>query len=189
MNIGAVQTGSQGFYENVNTGDNTVTASFSIEGGTTKKNNPYAGNPLGIILIGSTVYCATYAEDSTAQNPKVRVGDYEICINDVNPSHATGLEIFAYMSYLEDTNQITKEGMSSYSKLNAYAGFAQDCGFCSGIYDEDSICNKKQDWTSILNSIKKVFLNNSQTYQQALTCDKILNALTKAVTKNRIKEQ
>lgn len=43
------------------------------------------------------------------QNPIVKVGDYEISVNDVDPENATEIEMFALMSHLDKTGQSRNE--------------------------------------------------------------------------------
>lgn len=45
----------------------------------------------------------------------------EYHINDIDPSHATQIEMFAYLSYMDHKGLSGNHGMSSYSKMKAYA--------------------------------------------------------------------
>ncbi len=78
-------------------------------------------------------------------NPIVKVGDYEISVNDVDPENATEFEMFALMSHLDKTGQSRNEGMSSFSKMRTYSQQAERNGFCSDIADASEAWNSKRD--------------------------------------------
>ena len=78
---------------------------------TTSSNN---GKTIGVTTAGNTGLLAKYADSSTPAAPIIKVGDYEVRVNDVDPNNATELEMFALMSYMEDVGMIEKHGMASY---------------------------------------------------------------------------
>lgn len=155
-------------------------SSFGIGSATKETDSSSDGKRIGIILVGQTVYMATYADSSTPANPIVKVGDYEISVNDVNPENATEIEMFALLSYMDDTNQTNNKGICSFGKMRAFSDLAEQNGICSGIKDEDAIYNKKQNWVDIIKSVKQIFLGNVETYSQAIDCDNLLYAMSKA---------
>ena len=128
------------------------------------------GKNIGVMAIGNQAYLAQYSENSTLANPIVKVGDYEISVNDVDPENATEFEMFALMSHLDKTGQSRNEGMSSFSKMRTYSQQAERNGFCSGIADASEAWNGKRDWTKIIENAKK-------TYSQSLVPE--IYALTK----------
>ena len=128
------------------------------------------GKNIGVMAIGNQAYLAQYSENSTLANPIVKVGDYEISVNDVDPENATEFEMFALMSHLDKTGQSRNEGMSSFSKMRTYSQQAERNGFCSGIADAREAWNSKRDWTKIIENAKK-------TYSQSLVPE--IYALTK----------
>ena len=128
------------------------------------------GKNIGVMAIGNQAYLAQYSENSTLANPIVKVGDYEIRVNDVDPENATEFEMFALMSHLDKTGQSRNEGMSSFSKMRTYSQQAERNGFCSGIADASEAWNSKRDWTKIIENAKK-------TYSQSLVPE--IYALTK----------
>ena len=128
------------------------------------------GKNIGVMAIGNQAYLAQYSENSTLANPIVKVGDYEISVNDVDPENATEFEMFALMSHLDKTGQSRNEGMSSFSKMRTYSQRAERNGFCSGIADASEAWNSKRDWTKIIENAKK-------TYSQSLVPE--IYALTK----------
>ena len=128
------------------------------------------GKNIGVMAIGNQAYLAQYSENSTLANPIVKVGDYEISVNDVDPENATEFEMFALMSHLDKTGQSRNEGMSSFSKMRTYSQQAERNGFCSGIADASEAWNRKRDWTKIIENAKK-------TYSQSLVPE--IYALTK----------
>lgn len=128
------------------------------------------GKNIGVMAIGNQAYLAQYSENSTLATPIVKVGDYEISVNDVDPENATEFEMFALMSHLDKTGQSRNEGMSSFSKMRTYSQQAERNGFCSGIADASEAWNSKRDWTKIIENAKK-------TYSQSLVPE--IYALTK----------
>lgn len=150
---------------------------LSTDSATKEDSSSDNGKRIGLITVGDIVYIASYANNSTPENPIVKIGDYEVSINDVNPEDATGLEMCALLSYLDDTNQTNNKGMSSFGKLRAYADLAERNGICEGINDAASIGSKKQNWTDIISSVKQIFLKNKETYKQAINCDNLLLAM------------
>ncbi len=153
--------------------------SFEVGNATQKTDSSDEGKRIGIITVGQDVYIASYADSSTPAKPVVKVGDYEISVNEVNPENATEMEMFALLSYLDDTNQINNKGICSFGKMRAFADFGELSGICTGIKDADAICNKKQNWVEIIKAMKEIFLGNSQTYSQAVDCDNLLYAMLK----------
>ena len=52
------------------------------------------GENIGVMTIGNRGYIAKYADSSTEENPIIKVGDYEVRVNDVDPKNATEIEMF-----------------------------------------------------------------------------------------------
>lgn len=141
------------------------------------------GKTIGVTTAGNTGLLAKYADSSTPVEPIIKVGDYEVRVNDVDPNNATELEMFALMSYLEDVGMIEKHGMASYSKMKAYASQSEYDGVCSGIYDEQAFWDKKQDWFAIIDNAKQTFSGMTETYSQSVECGKLLSYFEKWNTK------
>lgn len=147
---------------------------------TTSSNN---GKTIGVTTAGNTGLLAKYADSSTPAEPIIKVGDYEVRVNDVDPNNATELEMFALMSYMEDVGMIEKHGMASYSKMRVYASQSEYDGVCSGIYDEQAFWDKKQDWFAIIDNAKQTFSGMTETYSQSVECGKLLSYFDKWNTK------
>lgn len=183
MGVEAVQY-KRGFYSradiieksNRNAGD---TGFLNMGSATRKTTSSDNGKTIGLTTAGSTGYAARYADSSTADNPIVKVGDYEVSIHDVDPSNATELEMFALLSYMEDTGEIPKHGIAAFSKMKAYASQVEYDGVCSGIYDEKAFGSKKQDWLAILSQAKQSYASVPETYAQSLECAKLLAYFSK----------
>ena len=137
------------------------------------------GKRIGITTVGNNAYLATYADSSTEEDPVVKVGKYEVHVNDVDPNNATRMEMFALMSYLDDKGLSNNHGISSFTKMKAYGMQAEYNGFVSGISDDSLAWTEKFDWIAILNNAKETFLNIPETYKQALEADKIIFSLLK----------
>jgi hypothetical protein len=176
MNVNAVNNNETINYTSVQKRNSNMD-SFDIGSATNKTNSSSNGKRIGLITIGDNAYIATYADNSTTENPIVKVGNYEVNVNDVNPENATELEMFALLSYMDDTNQTNNKGICSFGKMRAYADLAEQYGICEGIKDKEAIISKKQAWTDIIASIKQIFLKNKDTYSQAIDCDNLLFAM------------
>ena len=137
------------------------------------------GKRIGITTVGNVGYIAMYADSSTEQEPIVKVGDYEVRVKDVNPNNATKMEMFALMSYMDDKGLTNNQGMKSFNKMTAYASQAEYNGYCSGISDEKAAWTVGRDWISILGNAKETFFSITQTYNQGLECEKIIDNLKK----------
>lgn len=179
MNINGVQNSVVNNMDKV-TENYFAKKSFEVENATKVTDSSGDGKKIGLLTMGQTVYIASYADSSTPAKPIVKVGAYEISVNDVNPENATEMEMFALMSYLDDTNQTNNKGICSFGKMRAFADFGELGGICTGIKDAEAICNKKQNWVEIIKEMKQIFLGNSQTYSQAVDCDNLLYAMSKA---------
>ena len=183
MGIGAVAVN---YYSNQNVqyGVRSVPenpeASFGDEisgSATTLSNSSSNGKRIGITTVGDRGYIAMYADSSTEEDPVVKVGKYEVHVKDVDPKHATRMEMFALLSYMDDQGLTDNHGMSSYSKMKAYASQAEYNGFVSGIEDEDLAWSEMRDWIAILRNAKETFLNIPETYRQAIDIDRIVFSL------------
>lgn len=137
------------------------------------------GKRIGLTAVGNVGYIAMYADSSTEQDPIVKVGDYEVRVKDVNPNHATKMEMFALMSYMDDKGLTNNMGMKSFNKMTAYSSQAEYNGYCSGIYDENAAWTVERDWIGILGNAKETFFSIPQTYEQGLTCQKLIDSLSK----------
>ncbi len=139
------------------------------------------GKNIGVMAIGNQVYLAQYSENSTPAKPIVKVGDYEVSVNDVDPENATEIEMFALMSHLDKTGQSQNEGMSSFSKMRTYSQQAESNGFCSGIADADEAWNSKRNWTEIIENARKTYSQSLIPEIYALTrkCDSLLDVMQK----------
>ncbi len=139
------------------------------------------GKNIGVMAIGNQAYLAQYSEHSTPANPIVKVGDYEVSVNDVDPENATEIEMFALMSHLDKTGQSKNEGMSSFSKMRTYSQEAERNGFCSGIADADEAWNSKRNWSEIIGNARNIYSQSfiPEIYALAGKCDKLLDIMQK----------
>ena len=137
------------------------------------------GENIGVMAIGNQAYLAQYSENSTPSKPIVKVGNYEVSVNDVDPENATEIEMFALMSHLDKTGQSKNEGMSSFSKMRTYSQQAERNGFCSGIADANEAWNSKRNWTEIIENAKQTYSQSFIPEVYALTrkCDNLLDVM------------
>ena len=160
MSIGAVGY-STDFYRagyRKNSSNDSVSKFTTMGSATQETTSSNNGKTIGVTTAGNTGLLAKYADSSTPAEPIIKVGDYEVRVNDVDPNNATELEMFALMSYMEDVGMIEKHGMASYSKMKAYASQSEYDGVCSGIYDEQAFWDKKQALNEKLSAKSKGFL-------------------------------
>lgn len=96
-----------------------------------------------------------YAPDSTAENPvvEVRITDengkqdqvYRVNINDIDPSNATQLEMFALCSHLE------KQGLSGGSRFGeSYRNLLQFASYAGYDADTEAFVTEKKNWMALL---------------------------------------
>ena len=139
------------------------------------------GKNIGVMTIGNQAYLAQYSKNSTPTNPIVKVGNYEVSVNDVDPENATEIEMFALMSHLDKTGQSKNEGMSSFSKMRTYSQQAERNGFCSGIADANEAWNNKRNWTEIIGNARQTYSQSLILEVYALTknCDNLLDVMQK----------
>lgn len=183
MDIGAIGYNTEYYRENASLGrreavdgiSNFLTVGSATQESTSSNN----GKNIGLTAVGDRVFLAKYADTSTLAEPIIKVGDYEVRVNDVDPNNATELEMFAWMSYMEDAGLIEKHGMTSFSKMKAYALQSEYDGVCSGIYDEQAFWDKKQNWPAIIGNAKQTFSGMTETYTQAIECGKLLSQFEK----------
>lgn len=134
----------------------------------------YIEKSIGLTTFDGKGYVAVYYENSPANDPIVKVDGKEYHINDIDPSHATQIEMFAYLSYMDHKGLSGNHGMSSYSKMKAYASQAEYNGAASGIYDGKTAFDVKMNWQKIIENARDTFMSIPQTRNQARECDRII---------------
>ena len=165
-----------GYNSNINRRDTDYEKEF-MGAATSRTSSSDKGENIGIMTIGDRGFIAKYADSSTEQDPIIKVGDYEVRVNDVDPHNATKIEMFALMSYMDDKGLIENTGMKSFNKMMAYGAQAEYNGFCSGLSDPNAAWTKNRDWTAILKSAKETYFGIPQAYHQGLNCQSIIEGL------------
>lgn len=138
--------------------------------------------PTGNISYGMS---AEYAEDSTPDNPVIKVtiqkiGSEEvhnISLNDVNVKNASEIEMFALCCYADDTGRGTGGKFGTWQTLNYYRTNAVDNGEFKFTKSVDLCLSLKQNWMSMIEQMKKLYFE-SGLYKQALDGDSLLKALS-----------
>ena len=110
---------------------------------------------------------ARYAEESTIENPVVEVvsnyGDekttYKVNINEVNPSNASMMEMFALLSYA-DAQGLTPNtsAFDSFQQFKTYTMNAGKNGYCVEVSGLDDFLKLKMDWTNAIESIGQDYM-------------------------------
>ena len=178
----AVQTSFNQTYKYVsfgsksNRGEDSIGREF-MGSATSRTTSSDKGENIGVMTIGNIGYIAKYADSSTEEDPIIKVGDYEVRVNDVDPHNATKVEMFALMSYMDDKGLIENTGMKSFGKMTAYGAQAEYNGFCSDLSDPELAWTKNRDWTAILQNAKETFFGIPQAYNQGLNCENIVAGL------------
>lgn len=192
MQIEAVAYNNDYYCNNVgltnDVGNDSISDFLKAGDATKESKSSDEGKTIGLTLVGNIVYMAKYADSSTSADPVIKVGDYEVHVNNVNPDNATELEMFALMSYMEDSGMIEKHGMASFSKMKAYSMQSECDGICSGIYDEPSFWDKKQNWSDIIQNAKVHFASMPATYSQSAECGRLLSYFEKWNVKSNSQE-
>ena len=152
------------FYENVG---NATTRTIS-------SNN---GKKIGVMTIGNQGYIAKYADSSTDADPVIKIGDYEVHVNKVDPKNATEIEMFALTSYMDDKGLTDNTGMTSFNKMRAYSKQAEYNGFVNGIADSENAWSMSRNWISILENAKDSYFKMPETYKQGVDCDRLISSL------------
>ena len=157
--------------KNSKIGNNTNATSRS-----TSSNN---GKNIGVMTIGSQGYIARYADSSTDADPVIKVGEYEVHVNKVDPKNATEIEMFALTSYMDDKGLTDNTGMKSFNKMRAYSKQAEYNGFVDGIADSDNAWSMSRNWISILENAKDSYFRMPETYKQGLSAERLIGRLMK----------
>lgn len=131
---------------------------------------------------------AKYAEESTVDNPVVKVvlnrgGEknvYKVNINEVDPNNATMLEMFALLSYADDQGLLTPSSFSSFQELKVYAMNAAQNGHCESIENFEDFANRKMNWTKPIDAVGQDYMEAGISEQYDAT-KILLNFLQKHI--------
>lgn len=154
--------------------NNNIDNNTNATSRSTSSNN---GKNIGVMTIGSQGYIARYADSSTDADPVVKVGEYEVHVNKVDPKNATEIEMFALTSYMDDKGLTDNTGMKSFNKMRAYSKQAEYNGFVDGIADSDNAWSMSRNWISILENAKDSYFKMPETYEHGVNCESLLGYL------------
>ena len=119
---------------------------------------------------------ASYAEDSTAENPIVKVRllngkgstvkEYRICVNEIDPENATQMEIFALLSHIDKQGKFRDSGYM-YGESSYYKGFVKDLFRTKPL---ETFTTEKINWIGELEKIteestKDLFTSENWSYE------------------------
>ena len=119
---------------------------------------------------------AFYAPNSTAENPIIKVEitngknhveTYEININEINPSNATGIEMFALCNYADSIGKGTSSTFGSWNTLKNFAFNAQEMGEFNIAGSVEEFISLKQDWSKMAENMTSTYMQ-AGIYKQAL---------------------
>jgi hypothetical protein len=112
---------------------------------------------------------AKYAAASTKDNPIVQVscnygGEqvfYNININEVDPSNASRLEMFALSAYGDDQGMGTNNTFGTYNTMRYYQGNANELGIIAAEDGLEAFENQKFNWLEICGEVMKSYLKGN----------------------------
>lgn len=119
---------------------------------------------------------ASYAEDSTAENPIVKVQllnddsipvkEYRICVNEIDPENATQMEMFALLSHIDKQGKFRDSGYM-YGESSYYKGFVKDLFRTKPL---ETFTTEKINWIGELEKItqestKDLFTSENWAYE------------------------
>ncbi len=194
MNIGAVQRSDYNVnYAGYTAGGDAKTDAFysGLSSAVEAAQGRGSGDVLGITTLpysDSLSYgmSAFYSEKSTPTDPVIRINSnyggenryFDVHVNEVNPSNASQLEMFALSCYMDDQGMTDGGTFGSYSRMKSYA-FNDAClGKSPNLHSPESV-EVRMDWVSMLQRMAEVYLQNAQTYSQYLDCEKLASILEK----------
>ena len=107
---------------------------------------------------------AAYAKESTSTNPIINVTtnydgktvSYNINVNEVDPNHASRLEMFALCAYADDVGIGDKSTFGTYQTLQTYQEMAKYNGYISSDSEGDTLeqfKNEKLNWVNMSHQV------------------------------------
>lgn|GEM_PF-775039 len=129
---------------------------------------------------------ATYSVASTDEDPIIRISSsyggekryYDVHVNEVNPSNASQLEMFALSCYQDDKGITDRGTFGSYTRMKSYAWNASDLGNFPDLQDPAN-AETKMDWISMLKDMSQLYFGIPEAYSQGLDASKLADTLTK----------
>ena len=126
---------------------------------------------------------AAYSQKSTSDNPLIEVGitfpggvkeTYEVAINEIDPSNATELEMFALCNYNDALGK--KEVASTFGSwhvLKNNGRNAEYIGDFSMAHSVEEFTTIRQDWNAMVGAMKENHMG-AGVFKQALDAEKLL---------------
>lgn len=135
-----------------------------------KSNNN--NSSLGNGNINNLSLSAKYSNNSSINCPIITVTinsnniteETNININNINPDNATEAEIFAYCKYIESKLPSSPIFFAVYDKLNQFRNMAENKNIFDIPYTSTDFLNIKKNWTSMIDSVNKTYMNNGDYY-------------------------
>ena len=129
---------------------------------------------------------ATYAEESTEDNPVIKVtvtknGEkepYYINIKEINPAAATELEMFALCCYADSTGQGTGHTFGTWRSLCLYRQNALSVHSFQSSSSMDAYDSLRQDWITMVEGIRTLYVK-AGLYKQSVMGDVLLRLFQK----------
>lgn len=125
---------------------------------------------------------AQYAVDSTEEDPVIQITanhgeefvSYRVHIKEVDPHHASELEMFALLSYADDQGMAKGSAGASYQQMKVYTDHAQSNGYWEGNETYDDFLRQEQDWSKIITYMWDDYAK-AGLFSQVLNCQKIVS--------------
>ena len=134
---------------------------------------------------------AMLSDKSTPDNPIVQIVTnfegkkviYNVEVNKVDPKNATQLEMFALLSYTDKMGLTDGGTFGSFHQLKTYAGNAAMNGYCDSLSGVETFLYKKFDWSEILKSIMKDYLE-AESYKQYEECKQLMDFMNTVISQD-----
>ncbi|MBE5880775.1 MAG: hypothetical protein E7289_00470 [Lachnospiraceae bacterium] len=160
----------------------------TVQGQATQRNGNAEPVVLGMAFLDvggnqSLGMTASYATQSTPDNPIIQVGitfpggvkeTYEVAINEINPSNATELEMFALCNYNDALGK--KEVASTFGSWHVLKNNGRNAeliGNFSMAHSVEEFTAIRQDWNAMIGEMKENHME-AGVFKQALDADKLL---------------
>lgn len=139
---------------------------------------------------GNTHYgmLAFYSDESTNENPiieiKSQLGIWKVSINDVNPTKATRMEMFALCAYEDERNPEKRSTFGNYQTLIGSKSMVHMLNPSSSefnlVSNENQFRNEKVNWIEGLSEVKIKHLERGY-YKQYLNVKNLIDLITKYI--------
>ena len=172
----------------------------TMSSASTQVENQEKGDFLSITMVpkpGTNIsygVVAAYAKESTSKNPIINVTtnydgktvSYNIKVNEVDPNHASRLEMFALCAYADDVGTGDKSTFGTYQTLRTYQEMAKYNGYISSDTEGDTLeqfKNAKSNWVNMSQKVMDLLYqcNDLAQYNKGMSIMNLFSDYPKVV--------